>query len=168
MSDVVVTTPAAEVVVVTTDVATAAVVVETTVVATVVTGVQGPAGPAGPTGPAGSAFVIPAAITLSGHRVLAIDATGQATYADQADLTATLVVGVSAAAVDPGADVPVVQAGPLDWPAGGLVAGLPLFLGSAGFLTQTPPVTGWLRQIGVATSASIIAVAIGPAFYLGD
>lgn len=143
------------------------VVAPVTETATLVTGLQGPPGPQGKVGPAGDAPVMIAAITLSGHRALAADSSGEAIYADASDLTAQAVQGIGTNAAVAGETVYLAKSGPLVWPPADLTPGLPVFLGAVGALTHTPPDSGWVRQMGVATATNLLSVDIGPAIRVG-
>lgn len=128
---------------------------------------QGPPGPQGDPGPTGGQFSITTAQAVGGHRVIALNADREGVYADQADVLATTVVGFSANAAVAGDDVTLVQSGPLEYPAGGLIPEQPVFLGSDGLITQTPPSSGWLLRVGTALATNYITVDIGPAYWLG-
>jgi hypothetical protein len=123
----------------------------------------GTQGPRGIQGPAGGSLTIVALTALSGHR--AVTAFGG--YASQLDSTALGVLGVITQAASAGDVVEVVQSGPIDWPAGNLTPNLPLFLGVEGMLTQEPPVTGWLRAMGVALDADRVSIEVAQAYWLG-
>lgn len=125
-------------------------------------GTQGPRGPVGSSG--AESVSITAAVALSGHRAIALDAAGDAIYADASDATAFRAIGVSTGAAILGNTVTVRQLGAMDWPAGGLTPGVPLYLGAAGALSHTPPVTGYVRQIAVALDTNRIQVAVGPIY----
>ena len=125
-------------------------------------------GPAGPRGPAGDAASVVAASILSGHRVIATNDQGLGILAQPGDASALSVQGVSTQAAIEGGDVLLQRYGPLDWPAGGLTPGAPLFLATDGHLSLTPPSTGWIRQIAVALSDTRINIDIGPAYRVGD
>lgn len=141
----------------------------TTIVSTPAVTVYGGArGLQGVPGADGDAPQLVAASALSGHRAIAVDANGHAIYADQGEASAQTVYGISTGAAESGASVTLQRSGPMEWPAGGLTPDLPLYLGSAGLLTQIPPTTGWLRQIAVATAAARIVIEIGPAYFLGE
>lgn len=129
---------------------------------------------AGPYGRQGGAWVavanpvtLIAATTLSGHRVIAADAQGRAIYAEATDATAQAVVGISTQAAVADDQLILATQGALDWPAGGLTPDAPLFLSTAGTLTHSAPVLGWLRQIAVAVAADRLVIDIGPAYWLG-
>jgi hypothetical protein len=164
---VVVTQPGTEIAVVTEPQVTTVVVETTPAPEVIVTGMQGPPGPPGPAGPAGDAPTLIAATTLSGHRVLAADGNGQAVYAQHTGSTALAVQGLSTQSGVAGDELVILKSGAVAWPAGGLTAGLPLFLTTDGQLSHTPPTTGWIRQIAVAIDADTISIDIGPAWRAG-
>jgi hypothetical protein len=99
--------------------------------------------------------------------VIAANSDGEGIYADQTNNTAMAVQGISRAAVVTGDDCVIARAGALAYPAGGLTPDDLLFLGTNGLMTQTPPSTGWLKQVGYAIDADTIAIEIGPAYWLG-
>lgn len=120
-------------------------------------------GARGPAGPPGDALQVVAAEPLSGHRVIAAGGV----YAGGTDATALAVLGLSTGAAAVGDAATLQRSGEMDWPAGGLTPDLPLYLASAGQLTQAAPTLGWLRQIAVAIAADRIVIDIGPAYWLG-
>jgi hypothetical protein len=44
----------------------------------------------------------------------------------------------------------------------------PVFLSTEGFITQTPPTSGWLRPVGSALAPNLLSIHIGPAYWLGE
>ena len=50
----------------------------------------------------------------------------------------------------------LVRSGGWNW-----TPGAPVFAGKNGELTQTPPVTGFVQQIGIATGADALLVRLG-------
>lgn len=122
-------------------------------------------GDPGPPGPSGTeVLMLTAAGALSGHRVIAQDAAGNARYAEPDDASALAVIGISEHAVAAGEPLAVRQFGALVWPAAGLVAGAPLFLTAGGLVSHSPPASGYVRQVGVALDGNLVQVGIGPAF----
>lgn len=120
-------------------------------------GFQGPPGPVGP--PGGTHFVLPAAVTLSGHRAVTPTAGGAA-LADQADPARVQVIGITTGAVLAGADAIVQTIGRMDEPSWAWTPNQPLWLGNDGLLTQTPPPAGFLVCLGVALSATSALINI--------
>lgn len=126
-------------------------------------GSQGPRGATGAAGASGGeTLTITAAAALSGHRAIALNAAGDAIYADASDSTAFRALGVSTGAAILGDPLTVRQLGAMEWPAGGLTPDVPLYLGASGALSHTPPATGYVRQIAVALDTNRIQVGLGP------
>jgi hypothetical protein len=120
----------------------------------------------GDTGPAGDATVITMAEDISALQVVAYDADGNGIKADSSNTSAVSAKGLAATNALTGETV-TLSITPVTWAAGGLSAGQSLFLGTEGNLTTTPPTTGWLRQIAIATDEDTIVADIGQAYYLG-
>jgi len=120
----------------------------------------------GPEGPPGDTATITMAEDISALQVVAFDGDGKGIKADSSNTSAVSAKGLVVEDTLSGADASLVVA-PVTWPGGGLSAGQSLFLGTEGNLTTTPPTTGWLRQIAVATDADTIVVDIGQAYFLG-
>jgi hypothetical protein len=121
-------------------------------------------GPQGPRGEGASAtLTLPAAISVSGHRVIAWE-NGEARHADPAVLSdCTRVVGVSVNAAVMGDPVTIRQSGLVVDGSLGLIAGLPVYLGGNGTLTQTPPsapIAAFLFRIGSALAADTLLVRL--------
>ena len=136
--------------------------VEAPVVVTT-SGAQGPAGPTGPQGPAAEAFVKEASGDVSALRALVVDENNLASYADNTDPSHAFIVrGVSTNAVNDGDDVTIQTIGELSDNSWSWTPGLPIFVSTAGALTQTPPATGFLKQIAEAMTATSIYVALMP------
>lgn len=119
---------------------------------------RGPRGLTGDPGPAGDASIVLAATAvrdLSGHRVVKVF-SGQADYPDRTgDYNARL--GVTQGAALEGDAVQVSLAGPLTEPSWSFTPG-PVFVGDAGALTQTVPISGPIIRVGSAISATELIV----------
>lgn len=116
-------------------------------------GTQGPPGPPGPAG--GQALVKTADVTLSGHRVVRATSALGVNYADnQTPSHAATVVGVTTGAALLGAAVIVQVSGEIVEPSWAWTPNLPVYCGPNGTLTQTPPSSGWLLEIGFAVAAT--------------
>lgn len=117
---------------------------------------QGPPGPPGPQGPAGAttiAFTAPA--SLGGLRVL----TANLVYADSGNsLHINKVIGFTTGAASAGQPLFIQTSGELDG-FSSLTIG-PVYLGANGVVTQIPPTTGFIQQVGVATSSTTILINI--------
>jgi hypothetical protein len=125
-------------------------------VALVATGEQGPPGRPGEPGPAGgSALQRVAAETLSALRAV-YELDGVVRYLDYRDADhVALLIGVTITAGLASEPVNIQSAGPLtdaswQWAPG------PVWVGSAGHLTQAPPDDGFDLLIGSAVSATRI------------
>ena len=120
-------------------------------------GTQGPPGPPGEAGAAGY-VEFPAALPLGGHRAVRLLA-GLAIYADNAvPQDANVVLGITRGAVT-GGDLAQIQfAGLMTEPSWAWTPDLPVFCGSAGLLTQTPPTSGFSLIVGIATTATQILI----------
>lgn len=94
---------------------------------------------------------------IGGHRLVALDTAGKAVYTTDYKT----IVGMTINAADTDDPVGVVVAGPVTEPSWSWTPGEPLFAAANGLMTQTPPTTGTLLQVGVATSETSIFVKIG-------
>lgn len=125
----------------------------------------GPPGPEGPPGAAGSGDTqqYTAGATISALRMLTIDASGNAVYANQDDTP----VGLSLTATSSGDTVTVatsdhvVEDDSWNW-----TLGQPVLLGTNGTLTQDPTGMTRLTVVGRPASATRLIVKIQPAITL--
>ncbi len=128
----------------------------------------GKPGPQGPPGPAATpSEIFTAAETLSGHRAVVIQTDGVA-YADNTDAAqATSMFGVTTSAALVGTDVTVIVGGTIREPTWSWTPAIPVFVGTSGTLTQTPPTApAFQRIIGYATSPTTLFVSVEPAIIL--
>ena len=134
-----------------------------------IAGEQGPPGPQGPVGPAGGETYYTAAVALGGHRAVCLRSDGLH-YADAATAEhAGLVAGITPGAVTSGALTSVTSFGEMTEPSWSWTAGLPVFVGLNGVLTQALPDTAAFSQVlGVATSPTSIFVRLREPLILGD
>lgn len=107
-------------------------------------GVPGPKGDKGDQGPRGQSggisYDYPAAIHLSGHRMVTLDESGAAIYASNSNLGhANRVVGMTTNAAVPGDQVTIQKFGELTEPSWNWQLDKPVYLAADGFLTQEPP-----------------------------
>jgi hypothetical protein len=117
--------------------------------------IGGRQGIAGPPGPGAEIEIYTAAVSIGGHRAVALDASGEIIYASSAlNLSA---IGIVRDAVTAGAEVAVYRAGRV---AGfsGLTPGATYYLSAAGTLSLTPPASGVLQPLGIAASATEMLV----------
>ena len=117
-----------------------------------VPGIPGPPGD-------GVTFTALADQNIDIHRVVRSTATG-CDYADSSDLTHLgKVIGITNATTLQGSLVKIWPAGKITDLSFNFTLG-PVYLTTNGFMTQTPPTTGFIQQIGVALSQTTILVQI--------
>lgn len=118
---------------------------------------QGPAGASG----LDATRVLRADTNLSGHRVVKPLPSGDVAYADHTELgDATSPLWLTLGAAVAGDLVEVRLFGEVEEPSWSWTPGLPVFLGTVGLLTQTPPSTGLL--VMVANAPTPTSVFWGP------
>ncbi len=124
------------------------------------TGQEGPQGPAGPAGD-GSKLTKIAGSAIGGHKVVIASGVSGAQLADK-DTPAHmhLVLGVTQGAASSGSPVDIQTVGEMIEPSWSWSAG-PVFLGSNGNLTQTPPASGFQLLIGTAIAPTVLMIKIG-------
>ena len=138
MSTTLVTAPASTVLVTPPATHTAVVVAEKPRHVIVTRGIPGPPGPIGPSG--GSALSVTAGQDIGGHRLVLLNAQGDAIYADARQLShAEVVVGLTVFAAVQGQSIDIVRAGIVEEPSWSWVADQPVYLGLDGVPTQTLP-----------------------------
>lgn len=121
-------------------------------------GMRGPAGRDG--APGGNVDSFTAAAVLSGHRVVSA-AGALVDLADPASIdSAERCVGITLQAAMAGAPVQIQRRGQVTELTWDLLPG-PVYLGANGSMTQTPPDSGVLLQIGVALNEHTLDVRIG-------
>lgn len=120
--------------------------------------VVGAPGVPGPPGPA--AYTVTAAEALGGNRAVTVDGY-HATPA-----TLDKLIGITTGAVSLGEDATVVRWGIMTEPSWTWTADQPIFVGAAGVLTQTPPVSGTVRRIAWAVSPTQISIDLFPTIRL--
>ena len=103
----------------------------------------------------------PAASVLSGDRAVIIEGD-VAVYADNTvQGHAGAVLGVTTGGVASGATATIQTYGPMTDSAWSWTPDLPIWLGTAGYLTQTVPSSGFLLRVGYAIDATTMMVTIG-------
>lgn len=126
-------------------------------------------GPQGPSGAGGSGDLqVVAAVALSGHVVVVLDAAGQAIAADPSNaLHSAAVVGITRGAVAQGELVALAGQGSFEHLGWTFTSGLPVYLGSLGALVQTVPMgASFIKVLGMAQSATRITVSLQPAIFI--
>jgi hypothetical protein len=130
----------------------------------VTVGVQGPQGvrgTQGPQGDPGNSAIYAAAAPVGGKKAVVVDLSGAVAYADCSVLShARKVAGISLNAANTG-DVVVVQTGGrLEEPGWDWDTELPIFLGTAGQLTQVPQLAGFSLIVGFPITNTAMFVDI--------
>jgi hypothetical protein len=106
----------------------------------------------------GHALEYEAGEVLNGHRAIVV-INNLAYHADQSNPAhLSLVRGITVQSAIAGDNVIVQIGGPVQEPSWSWTPNLPIFVGINGQLTQTPPTTGWLLEIGVADTTTKIIV----------
>lgn len=129
-------------------------------------GIPGPPGPPGKDGQGGAlVFSYPAAVAISGHRLVMLDRDARLVYASAGSLAhADRVLGVTTAAAAAGDLVAVQRGGEMTEPSWSWALDLPIYLGLDGALTQTPPATPASKfslVVGVPVTPTTIFINIG-------
>lgn len=137
-----------------------------TIVRITAPGPQGPKGLPGADG--GSVTQLLAGTTLSGHRLVTKQSNDSVVYVDNTNTADTnrpywLTLGSAIS----GAEIDLQFSGVVTEPSWAWTPG-PLYLGTAGQLTQTVPVSPavFLAQVGFATSATSIVLDRQPSIHL--
>ena len=122
---------------------------------------EGQVGPKGAKGDSVTAVTKVAATVLNGNRVVTLDASGEAIFADSSTLAhRDKVLGITTGAAVLGGDATIQTYGELTEPSWAWTAGEPVYLGLTGLLTQTPPTTGFLQRMGFAVVATKLFIDI--------
>lgn len=108
------------------------------------------------TGAPGSEYLVKTSgEALSGHKMVILDAAGEAFYADNTDLTHLhKVLGMTVGASVLGADASILRMGEMSEPSWSWTLDQPIFLSTAGGLTQIPPTTGFSLVVAFPISAT--------------
>lgn len=144
--------------------AAAVAVVKQQTVQVVTVGTQGPAG-----GGAGSGDLqVTAAVALSGHVAVVLNASGQAVPADPFNaLHGAVVVGITRGAVALGSSVALASQGTFEHLGWTFTPNLPIYLGALGALVQAAPAgASFLKVLGMAQSATRMTVSLQPAIFI--
>jgi hypothetical protein len=130
-------------------------------------GVQGVPGPQGTPGAAGGTYETrTASETLGGHRIVRSTGADTVGYAssdnpDHGDDTQGMTLGAATS----GATVNVQRVGSVTHSGWAWTPGEPVFLGTSGLPTQTPPSDGFVQVIGHAEAADTLFLSIEPPIY---
>lgn len=120
---------------------------------------QGPPGVPGLDGNAVASLVQKlAGETLSGHRAVFVDTDNKLYYADPADESARVICGITTGAASAGATASAQFSGVMNEPSWSWTPALPVFLSTNGALSQTPPPSGYLVEVGRALTPTSILI----------
>lgn len=139
-------------------------VIERHVVTMGAIGPRGPMGPVGPMGPAGASTLNATAGTpLGGHRVLAVDVSGNAVYADcTVRGHINKLIGLTTNAVGVGETFDVVALGRVEEPSWNWDVSLPIYLGKDGAMVQIIPSDAeFVVMVGFPMTPTKIFFSIG-------
>jgi hypothetical protein len=131
-------------------------------------GEQGPSGPPGPPGPTGGdALQYQAGEALGGHRMVVLDDTGKAIYADNTVLShANKVLGMTTGAASMGYTAMIQTGGEMTEPSWSWVLDTPIWLSSSGMLTQVAPVTGFSLIVAFPITATKVFINLHEPIFL--
>jgi len=102
-----------------------------------------------------------AAVTLSGHRLVVLDQNNMATYASSNTLTTSQrVIGITTTSALVGEEVTIQTSGEVVEPTWNWDVSKMIYLGIGGYLTQTPPTSGFLLIVGVPSTPTSMIVNI--------
>lgn len=105
-------------------------------------------------------------IPISGHRCV-VDTEDGVAYLSLADLShGERILGISLNAAGVGDPILIQYSGEVTEPSWNWVPDLPIFPTNFGLLTQTPPTSGFIVNIGFASSETSIFINIQQAIYL--
>lgn len=132
-------------------------------------GEKGDPGDAGSAPPASTESEYVAGELLNGSRVVYVSSTGTIRMASNLNsLSSVSCVGIVKSSYIQGATATVTTFGEITEPSWSWTQGLPVFLGTGGLMTQTPPVPPALfsLQIGIATGVNTIKITIASPLFL--
>lgn len=107
----------------------------------------------------GSTITATAGTAIGGHRAVVLDASGDAFYADNTNPDHLVrFYGITTGAASTGGTLSIAQTGVIVEPSWAWTAFMPVYLGTTGLLTQTPPTTGFVQIVGAALSATTLFI----------
>lgn len=108
-----------------------------------------------------------AGAAISGHKAFVLNEFGKVVAADPSNPLHQYVIGITIAAAENNAQIQYVTGDLLEHSGWAFTVGSPVFLGTAGELTQTIPVTAvFTKVIGIALTATKISIEFQPAIFL--
>ena len=117
----------------------------------------------------GATYTYTASVALGGHRIVTIDSTGQAIYADNTIAAhSNKIAGMTLGAAAAGDVVNVQILGEHTEVSWNWTVNQPVFLSTTGLLTQTVPTTAgsYILVIGTATAATKMFINIKPPIFI--
>jgi hypothetical protein len=121
-----------------------------------VPGIPGPPG----LGSGTNTIDVSAGQAIGGHRAVAVGGV----YADQSSTPE--VLGISTAAYSAGQLMALRDSGLISEPGWTWSVNQPIYLGNTGALTQAAPASGYVVELGVATSATQMRISIQPPIFM--
>ena len=107
-------------------------------------------------------FTVSADIAMISNKAVCATSTG-CNYADNS--VKCNVLGITNSAAVSGQQVTIMADGGMNG-FSGLTQGQPVYLGSSGNLTQTVPTSGFIQQLGIATSTTSVNIRISTPIFL--
>lgn len=86
---------------------------------------------------------------LGGHRAVFIGEDERAYYADASEATSRLTVGITTSAANEDDEIAIQAVAVLEHLGWSWSGEEPVWLGAEGLLTQTPPTSGYIMQVGI-------------------
>lgn len=100
---------------------------------------------------------------LGGQRAVVGVSDAHIDYADKDTPShENLVIGITTGAISNGQSGPIADARTITEPSWRWAAGLTIFLGNNGMLTQDVPASGFVLALGIALSPTVMYINIGP------
>lgn len=102
-----------------------------------------------------------AGVSLGGHRIVVLDNSALAIYADSSTIGhLNKVLGITVGAVSAGGLASIQTSGEITELSWAWTLGAPIFLGLTGLMTQTPPTSGFSLVIGFPITSTKIFINI--------
>jgi hypothetical protein len=126
-------------------------------------GPQGPPGPAGPSGTPGTSLVVTktAGETISAGKAVYLDTATVVKLADHSVVARQKCIGIAKTAATSGNPIEIIVDGAFeDAIFSGFTINEPIWVGTSGTLTQTPPTSGVLLEAGYYLGENKIEIEI--------
>lgn len=130
-------------------------------------GAPGAPGAPGPAGPDSNVVQYTAAVALGGHRVVVLNDDSEAIYADCGIPAHSIkILGLTTGAASAGGTATIRTGGEITEPGWTWTLNQPIYLGTAGVPTQTPPVSGFVLIVGFPITVDTMFVDLGASITL--